>query len=669
MASRSFHVHGDNIVECERTLDLIIGAFADARPTLDGPIGSPACPTYGLRIDGEPTLLFTFLPGYGAARWDSDVLDAVRRRGGVLREAADAVVAEVVDGVEDLLFAIEYCGALPAGNQAWQRNGRALSFAAAGVPYLYIAELGGFELDDARERKAERLPNPAVPFSYLVTCRSFQSMAVPVYVPSPGASAATVQKYAPAYGATHVLGLLRAYITGASPTAHVHALQNHAVAAVQILAGARKRRDSLTASEWDAAWKAVNAGTPLPAFLCTLPKLDWKKTAYIDGLTATAQALMAAAARIAVGFTSTSLPICLVPPSLRPEFAAALRAIHPRLDPAFLAWVATEDAPLTVCWVMGFKPGGEDARPDRGLPPLARMLGGADAPLLSVVYGPAPANHWSMLARDRERLAAANGLWQAVLTTSDALLADSATLPSAEPVCELLGTSGRPRAPERGHAPITPSPIRFGEQDVDTVVHTFLAKLGAGTVFEGMCNPPGGDWSGISRVVRGGTTEYRWLVLPRVTAANEKRPDHVFQVLTPEGGDLTVAIESKDASSDIEAAIGPRLSRYLTGLFTTSPSIVRDGTSPWRHFQGRPPASPAQVVTAAAFVSRGDEDLRSVATRAQVDLVIATRFHPKSGSCVLRLHARTALGQALERAFTSISPRRLDVETQVVRAP
>ena len=212
----AFRIHGDNVVECERTLELVHQALASLHPSLAGPFGSPVCPAYRIDIAGRAAMHFTFLPGYGGTRWQSDILEALRCRGGVLREAADAIVTKVENGVEEMLFAIEYCGALPAGNQAWQRNGRALSFAAAGVPYLYIAELGGFELDDSRKRKAERLPNPAVPFSYLVTCRSFKSMAVPVYIPSPGASAGTVRKYAPAYGEQDVLGLVRAYVMGTS---------------------------------------------------------------------------------------------------------------------------------------------------------------------------------------------------------------------------------------------------------------------------------------------------------------------------------------------------------------------------------------------------------------------------------------------------------------------
>ena len=54
--------------------------------------------------------------------------------GGVIREAPDAIISEVKFGKEHPLLAIEYSGALAAGNQAWQRNGRAYSSGLAQDP-------------------------------------------------------------------------------------------------------------------------------------------------------------------------------------------------------------------------------------------------------------------------------------------------------------------------------------------------------------------------------------------------------------------------------------------------------------------------------------------------------------------------------------------------------
>ena len=71
--------------------------------------------------------------------------------------------------------------AATAENQAWQRSGRGYSAGMSKIPYLYVAEIGGFELDtNTRERKAARLPNATVPFSYL-TYSHENSPMFPIY--------------------------------------------------------------------------------------------------------------------------------------------------------------------------------------------------------------------------------------------------------------------------------------------------------------------------------------------------------------------------------------------------------------------------------------------------------------------------------------------------------
>ena len=90
---------------------------------------------------------------------------------------------------------------------------------------------------------------------------------------------------------------------------------------------------------------------------------------------------------LAVGLTSTNLPLCLIPPNNRLQFANLIRATYPGISREFSTWLEKKEH-LVICWVMGFKPKGDDARPDRGLPPLARMLIGPETELLTIVYGP-----------------------------------------------------------------------------------------------------------------------------------------------------------------------------------------------------------------------------------------------------------------------------------------
>ena len=371
----SFHLHGDNIVECERTVALIRAALRTITRRFRGPFGPVVCPSYELTLQGiDAPLLLTLYPGFG--RWNHDILELIRRRGGTLREAADMIITGVADNTETPLLVIEYCGALPAGNQAWQRSGRAYSFGKARVPYLYVAELGGYELGADRARKAARLPNPAVPFSYVSYSLTSESTTLPVFVTSPGADEISRASYGAVFAGNDLLGLVRAVMIDENLDPTVEALRRKALSFVEIKAGASRAGETLTPAQWQHAYEALQNHGSLLDFLGTHAPLCWSKTAYIDAMTATARKLMDAAGRLAIGQTTIKLPMCIIPSAQRAAFAGycrtALRRSH---QPDFLAWLR-QNRHLSICWVMGFKPRGDDARPDRGLPPLTRMLVG-----------------------------------------------------------------------------------------------------------------------------------------------------------------------------------------------------------------------------------------------------------------------------------------------------
>lgn len=111
MQKKSFNIHGDNIVECVRAFDYIVSGLGNLVSEVIGPSVSVTCPVYTLRLEGQE-LIFQFLPGYGGRRWNQDVLAFVKRSGGRLREAADAIVTLIQDGKEQPVAAIEFCGAL-----------------------------------------------------------------------------------------------------------------------------------------------------------------------------------------------------------------------------------------------------------------------------------------------------------------------------------------------------------------------------------------------------------------------------------------------------------------------------------------------------------------------------------------------------------------------------
>ncbi len=517
-----FNIHGDNIVECIRAFDYIVTGLDDLVKEITGPIISITCPIYVAQLE-NCSLAFQFFPGYGEQRWNQDILEFVKCSGGRLREAADAIVTRVENGVEHPVAAIEFCGALPAGNQAWQRQGRAFSFAHAGIPFFYVAELGGFELTANRERKAERMPNPAIPFSFLAMTQYQGSVCLPVYEANSGATGDTIERYGPIFGKSEFLKFLKLTVLGSATEPVATQLGYKCVALVELLANSKRRQDGLTGDQWKAAYEAVLAGQSLPDFLTKNARLAWSKTAYIDALTDTARQFMAIGASETLGLASSKLPLSFVPRCRRPVFSREAQALYPDMSDDFAAWLANTETHLAIAWVMGFKPRGDDARPDRGLPPLARMLVGDKCELMTFVYGPAPKSHWNSLAVNPVGLATSNGLWEAVMSVSDSVLVDSATKPADTPRGYIKDNWAAVLSVEKLPLFVEAKVLRLGEQDVDTALHVAFESLGTDVVFEGMCNPPGGDWSGISFRWDATEPEYRWLTLPRVSAEGAKR--------------------------------------------------------------------------------------------------------------------------------------------------
>ena len=583
-------------------------------------------------------------PGYG--RWDCDILEQLRDRGATLREVADVVIARIADGKETPVIALEFCGALPAGNQAWQRSGRALSFSLAGVPYFYIAELGGHELDSDRNRRAPRLPNPAVPFSYVTNSAGSRAPSLPVFVMSPGATSESASEYLASMGEGELLAAIGAVLTAGDLTELDASLKVRALQFVRTRAASARRGSTLSPDQWANAFVASEQGTSLPKFLLGEKPIAWSKIAYIADLTDSARELMQVASQLARGMTSAELPICLVDAADRTPLALELQRIYGELPVDFLEWLSRSQ-PLTICWVMGFKPKGDDARPDRGLPPLARMLIGPDQDLLTIVYGPAPKSTWPLLASKPFELAAKNGLWEAVFASSDALLVDSATLgaKSQRAYRKEHFRVGAHTGKQKGCV-ATPIPNRFGEQDVDTALHLLLCRLAAPAVYEGMCNPPGGDWSGLSVLSPDGEQEHRWLTLPRVGLNTAKRPDHVFQIFGVYDKPVLLIVESKELASDVEANVGGRLGDYVRDLLKSIPSITRPfgEKAAWTHGTSAVAIGDFERCTAVAFLSNSQTEMSVALVKSSADLAIGFAFNANGhgGSLFLRSKTKAA---------------------------
>lgn len=661
-----FNIHGDNIVECERALNYILKSVSQNNPVLEGPNGSILCPTFLIKIaELNLKLKITFYPGFG--RWKKDILSLIREMGGLLRETPDVIITRIEDHREIPIIAIEFCGALPAGNQAWQRSGRAYSYGQAGIPYFYIAELGGFELNNEREKKAERSPNPAVPFSYITYSKECNISTLPVFNASFGSTPSSQQIYREIFGGQEFLNLLKSIILNEKYDISKQILEEKALDLVCILAESRRNRDTLNSKEWRSAYHSISEKSSLIDFLVKTPPISWSKTAYIAALTPTASNLMKLGSKYGIGLTSSSLPMCVIPGSNRNEFSKKVRECYPHISPSFFDWLSKREN-LAICWVMGFKPRHDDARPDRGLPPLCRMLSGQKTDVLTIVYGPAPPTHWLMLEKDPAELMRINGLWESILVSSDAILVDSETLGRGkEKGYTKQHWEKELSIHEIGSILVPAMPLRLGEHDIDTILHLLFNYFGQPHVFEGMCNPPGGDWSGISIITKDRQKTLRWLSLPRVSGKHAKRPDHVFEIFSQTEDPILLIVESKETASKIEKDIGTRLIEYVRDLLNSIPSAEsKNNEGKWIHSSHTVDQSQFQMASAVAFFIQSDSDFRKLQVTTNVDIICGFSFNEKTGTCRIYCQPQTHLGQKVFSRMEEFQKRGFGVELKLI---
>lgn len=615
------HVYGDNILECEEALQLIEKAFDSQSELIPSPLFAP---TYVVSIASQNDMQIQLFPGYG--RWAYDVQKQMRFMGATLREAPDVIITELTDDQEIPLIAFEFSGALPAGNNAWQRCGRALGCAMANIPYIYVAELGGVELDKNRSEKAGRVPNPIIPFAYYTVSQAFRSPSIVSYLPSPTINERHFGFYAEVFGEDELFSILRDVIlhNDLQKSHSLAILKKKAIIATQKLAQARRSsKNSLSADEWEILSR-YNTGSEKARWIAQR-KLPWQKKISI-ATTKPFKAVQKAFEKYAVGIGSVDLPFALVPTEQRKSLATDLMKIYGEsLGHELSHWIGEEQKPLAVVFIAGFKPRGDDSRPDRGLTPLLRMFFGNDVDVLSIVYGPGKEQMWNQFTQDMWGLAERNGLWEAIVSLSNAILVSSSSynMPSRG---FLVPPSNQ--AQENMQLPLHGSikPLKFGEHDIDTVIHTVFSAVDDRFVYESLCNPPGGNWSGISLLDRLNNVQVRWSSLPRVSGKNLKRPDHIFQINTGEDMETLLIIESKEQGNAVENKIGQRLIRYVSKLIAIAPNISRPEGGIWTPRIGRYSKPNFNYVSCAAFEFKDEEELNKADKRATVDITIGVEF-------------------------------------------
>ncbi|MBK9213450.1 MAG: hypothetical protein IPO14_11005 [Saprospiraceae bacterium] len=644
-------IHGDNIIESERALSLIAHAY---NANVVAKNENIIVPSYSILNKDKEIFEVELLGGHD--RWNVNFNTELTKYGAPLREATDAYITKVSkdNKTEELLFAIEFCNALPAGNNAWQRNGRAVTCAEIGIPYFYFAEIGGVELDGDRKVKAPRFPNPIVPFSYLTSSKSLNVVCVPIYEAHPAITNELRKKFTHIFGKEASLNLLKLIIEQSQTNNAMDILIEKGTTLVKILSEDRKRVDTFRASEWEEFLK-ISSGQKKAEWIKNHPdKQIWrKKTSDKVNVTFTFKTLLRKTQELnLLSIGAKEIPICLVANGNVKKFTSLLKEIYPSESINDLAnKIKTKNKPLIIVWVTGFKPRGDDSRPDRGLVPLARMLFGNDIDILTIVFGPAGKQTWKSFNENPAKLVTGNGLWQAVLNLSNYVLVDSATSEFG------VLTSIVNRDLERKNVKVVFNSAKpsgnFGEHDVDTAIHTLFSRQLSLNIFESMCNPPGGDWSGISYFDFSDKTEYRWTSLPRVSATKAKRPDHIIQIHTKKE-EVFLVIESKNNAKDLDENIGERLTEYVNVLLKIPPTAHKPNKQDWQSFTGKKsPLNNAVTYSGGSFVYRSSDEMKTKMQEGKLDFVFAFEFK-KDGIETIGHLLLSDKSQFLNRIFTDI---------------
>ncbi|MFW5871682.1 MAG: hypothetical protein ACOCUT_01110 [bacterium] len=644
-------IHGDNIIECERALALITLAY---KGKLISNSNNIIVPSYTIQTKGKEILEVELFSGHD--RWNVNFNTEFTKYGAPLREATDAYITKVSKDCksEELLLAIEFCNALPAGNNAWQRSGRAVTCAEIGVPYFYFAEIGGVELDSDRKVKAPRFPNPIVPFSYLTSSKSLNVVCIPIYEAHPAITDELRKKFIHIFGKDASLNLLKSIIEQSQTDNAMDILIEKGTTLVKILSNDRKRVDTFRALEWDEFLK-ISSGQKKAEWIKNNPnKQIWRKKSS-DKLyvTKTFETLLTKTQELnLLSIGAKEIPICLVANGNIKKFASLLKEIYPSDKINELAnKIEEKNKPLIIVWITGFKPRGDDSRPDRGLVPLARMLFGNDIDILTIVYGPAGKQTWKAFKENTSKLATVNGLWQAIMNLSNYVLADSATSEYG------VLTSIISRDLERKSVKVVFNAAKptgnYGEHDVDTAIHTLFSRQMTANIFESMCNPPGGDWSGISYFDFSDLTEYRWTSLPRVSSIKAKRPDHIIQLYTKKESSFLV-IESKNNAKDLDENIGIRLTEYVKALFKIAPTAYKKNKQDWESFIGKKsPLITFPSYSGGAFVYKNLDEMKNEMQKGKLDFIFAFEFSNDGTETIGHLLLSEKC-QFLNRVFTAI---------------
>jgi len=655
---KHFRIHGDNIVECERLYNIItksIPVQKEERFFL-----SPACPSVKITTTNFDTLFFKYFPGFNkntSDRWASNIFQILKDNGSFLNETPDVLLTEETDDGEKILLAIEFCSALQAGNQAWQRSGRAYSTARANIcPYLYIIDFVKYELDKNRKRKALRFPNVAIPYSYYNASKLWKYPAIQVYFKSeefqPSFDPSLQNFDTSLFGENDVYSLLYGLMYETDVSSIYTTLIQKSLKIMDFMSETNNA-NSFSQKDWISIRN--NYAGDILAFSKKNYRFPFAKKIAQKSITGHNKEFANLATKYSIGIASKDLPFGLIPSHNKIEFVNELTTLYPEMSNDFHNKLATE-TDLIVCMFKGFKPHGDDARPDRGILPLITMLSSETTEILTFIYGETSESTLQKLDQNILSLASGNGLWSAIVSLSDFIILDAPKIPKTEGVSNIIRLIQNKENKvisltiknQATNMLICPYPTHYTENDVDTFIHTIFNYIIPDT-FESFCNPPGGDWSGISLINNINSscgTEFRWLTLPRVS--DSKRPDHIIILFNLTEKPLIICIESKELARKLESNIGPALTKYIYDLLSYHPSVERPLCSDiWTISTSTVTASDFMYASVGCFFAPTSFDLSTISDKCNCDVLIGFNIDNSTSRCKTQIKGFSPLGKTL----------------------
>lgn len=633
-----YRIHGDNIVECERIVKIIIdktnanikNVFTISPSTivieLDFKYENI---TYSWRLE--------LLPGFNKAkrhRWKDDIFSSLKDNGSFLDETPDVIITSVKDDIEKILCAVEFCSALQAGNQAWQRSGRAFSTGRAGCPYLYVVDFVKYELNpQTRARKALRYPNPIVPFSYVNFSKAINNFVVQIYVRSEEFDkthdSSLLDFDEENFGENEFATYVIRRMLNLNTESVEQALIRKSINVMLFLTKYNDNKKSFSKEEWN---EILKLDENVIDYSKKKNKFKFNKTIVTKSQHGNSSRFLKIVSKYSIGITKNDLPFGVIPANKRKSFAKELKKLYSSCDNTIIDKISTENRDLVLCIMKGFKPKGDDNRPDRGILPLVSMILPDKTETMAFIYGPIIEHNYKQLLKEPDVLCKSNGFWKSIVGLCDYVLLDSKIIAKPDyDIKTLLDTSNIKRKYSKTatnkalcNSLFSSVPQEYHEDDVDTGLHYLFAHIFHEFCHEGMCNPPGGDWSGFS-IISPDNKEKRWLSLPRESKnISGKRPDHIFQLNGILSKPILLIIESKEYSKDLEESVGINLVNYVTKLMSFVPSVERDiqpKVGNWSRSSQKVNWEDYKMISCAAYLKNKAQDDKAIFKNSKCDML------------------------------------------------